>query len=423
LASDSNFNDNNDQGIGRPKQFNKMESIDNGRTWSYKKKIVIEQYYLVLCYALNDFGESLGSKLIIPSDIDRGRTYQVSLIGERKNDKEVVTGDIMHLQYAFNSVIYNPNTFRIKTKPIGDLCGPGLPRDTNKPNILKIEEAGDNYKFTKIVKVKFINVIKECTFNYTLSLEVNAHPYLESKEHSNLIEKEPLVIFQLTVVEPIPLRFVHNMMNITTMHVNDTSTNTSKVVTITDMKVEADKTIELDCQSEGRPRPDTFWYKDNKLVNLTDKKYKLENDSLKIVRAHSVDSGFYECHIANRYETISRSFKIDVDAVTITKTVNVLSKRQLATIIVTSIAVFILSILLSAAIVYVIIQKREHKKLKEKHQKLISFLKNDSDMDIDENGLINTDIKNVENMKFDDEKWEIDRPNFLIGNFHHISIL
>ena len=129
-------------------------------------------------------------------------------------------------------------------------------------------------------------------------------------------------------------------------------------------QVDSDKTIELNCQAEGKPRPLVIWHKDGKLLNVTEEKFYLDSGALKIFRTHPVDSGMYECNVSNRIGYLTRSFKVEVESSILTIKVKELSKRQILAITLTSLAAFIFCILLLIALTYVFIQRNEHANLK-----------------------------------------------------------
>ncbi len=185
--------------------------------------------------------------------------------------------------------------------------------------------------------------------------------------------------------------------------------------------MESDEKVVLNCEHFGRPTPIVNWFKDNKRLNLTEEKYRLEaGGSLRIVRIHAVDSGNYQCVVANRIDKISRSFNVQVAADT--RTINKLTTVQIVLIIIVSIASFVMFILLLIALAYAFQQRQEHTNLVKKHKKLIRFLNdgNEADEDLDEEQLINTKLENLERLKFDDQKWEILWENFII---HHDKVL
>jgi hypothetical protein len=61
-----------------PVTFNKMEQLDNGITWSYKRRLHVKQHHLVVCYSSNDVGDLIVTKIVIPSDIEKGKPFAVS---------------------------------------------------------------------------------------------------------------------------------------------------------------------------------------------------------------------------------------------------------------------------------------------------------------------------------------------------------
>ena len=415
----SNDEDDNDDGKQQltPQNYDEIETLDNGLTWSVKTRFQIKQFKLIFCIARNEIGDSISSKIVIPIDLDNGKTHQVKIYNERNQDNEIVQGDTFFAQFAFSNVLYEPNNYTLKTKPDGCALN---------SNDLKIVESDSRYNFTKIVSLKFTNVTSQCNFNYSLQLHVKNHPNFVPTEPPYHKPKNPSLEYSLKVLEPIKPYFIDSITNQTIAIDDGSSDNITILMTTSDIKVDSDKTIELNCQSNGRPKPIVVWFKDSKLLNLTDEKYKLSDGSLKIFRTHPVDSGDYECHVSNRYGALTRSFNVEVESTSLTIKVKELTKVQLIIIIISSVASFILAILLAIALIYGIKKTRENNKLKRKHKKLIQFLNDgkDFDGDFDEDALINTKLENIERIKFDDKKWEIEPTNFVIfsGNLFYIFL-
>jgi hypothetical protein len=253
--------------------------------------------------------DSIINKLIIPSEIERGRPYQVNMINARNRDNQVVEGDDINLQFAFNNVLFSKTDYKLTANP--NSC------QLNSEQ-LKLNEDTTFFKNTHLLQLKFKNITTACNFNYTLNLKVNSHPHFADTPF--IKPTNPTLFYNLTIQKPIKPYFIDKQTNLTIEVVNATqNSNETILVTTADINVESDKTIELNCQAFGKPRPTIVWYKDNKLLNLTDEKYKLSEGSLKLFRTHAVDSGLYQCQVSNRYGRIERSFNIQVESPNIKK--------------------------------------------------------------------------------------------------------
>ncbi len=400
--------DDDDRNELTPQQFDRVETIDNGITWSIKTKFATTDHHLILCVARNEIGDSVSTKIIIPSELNQGRPYQVMVYDERAQDDEFVVGDKIKIEFLYNNILYDPK-FYFLSKP--DSC-----KDVD---IVTGSFAGSkNLLYTQVVGLDFTYLTEECNYNYSLDLRVSAHPYFTSE--TEIKPTNPIIEYSLNVLSPIYPSFLHNNINSSVQTNNATANKTNLVYTTTkDLKVKSDSTVIFDCQSIGRPKPNIVWFKNNNLLSLTaEEKYKLENGLLKLFRTHPVDSGVYECRVSNRLGRLSRSFNLQVETLT-----HKMNKRQIVAIVLISIAVFILSILLAIALFYVIHQKREHNKLKKKHEDLINFLNGSGELDLEDELLINTKLENLQKLKFDDQKWEIEPTQFIIyqGNIFVIK--
>lgn len=118
------------------------------------------------------------------------------------------------------------------------------------------------------------------------------------------------------------------------------------------------KTISyLRCENYGRPKPTVSWFKNKKMLNLTEEKYKLIDDRLQIFRVHSVDSGIYECSISNDYGSINRDFNVTINQI-------IIKQRHILLIVSISIISFISLVLLALVSIRLIKQKQENTRLK-----------------------------------------------------------
>jgi hypothetical protein len=330
-----------------------IESLDNGVTWLTRRELTVKQFYLVFCYASNEKGRDYSTKIIIPSDLDRGKTYLVDTVNtERPNDKELVVGDTFKLIFSYNNVLYS-DKYNFVSKPESK-CN-GQIEDINIKN------------YTKNVQIPFSDVKLECSYNYSLELKVKNEKYFTESLSK---PTNPIVAFSLNVLNFIIPSFLNSAEkeSMTLIQpIGDSNSNlTELVVTYNDLKVKPDKTIELNCQARGRPKPVYRWTKDNVVLNVYEEKYKYdESGALKILRTHPSDSGNYECNVSNRFGFVQRSFNVDVESPI--KAISEMSRKQVIFIVVISIVSFILFTLLLFAISYVLHQKRLHS------QKLVNF--------------------------------------------------
>lgn len=117
------------------------------------------------------------------------------------------------------------------------------------------------------------------------------------------------------------------------------------------------------CENDGRPKPIVSWFKDKKMLNLTEDKYKLiDGHSLKIFRVHSTDSGLYECSIFNNYGRKTRDFNVTVNQTKLI--IKTIGKRHIFLIVVISLLSLVFLALLVLVSVYLVKQKKENARLK-----------------------------------------------------------
>jgi hypothetical protein len=410
---DYDHGNNNHRHEPRPANFDQIETLDNSVTWAIKSKFQTKQFHLVICVARNEIGDSVTSKIIIPSDLDNGKPHRIKVIKmsakettdtfENDEDEEIVQGDTFWLEYSFNNVLFKANDYQLIRKTNENECP------------LVITEPTAKFSFTKIVLVKFNDVTEKCNFNYSLRLKVNENKYFSEPPY--VMPVNPRIDYALSVLELVKPYFIHDTGKNMTLNVgqNETFANNTVLITTNDIRVKSDETIMLNCEAYGRPKPKVIWFKNSKL--LAEDKYKFINGSLQIYRTHHTDSGYYQCDVNNRYGSLSRSFNVDVEFVKVEKS---LSKRQIAVIWISSIASVLLFVLLIIAIAYGCTQKVEKDKINKKHKNFMRFLNGEDldDADLEKELLINTKLDNIKKIKFDDKKWEIDPTRFIIhGNF------
>ncbi len=338
----------------RPLYHNQMETTDNGLTWTIKTKFLIKQHHLIICISRNEIGDAISTKIIIPSELDKGKTHQLSLVQlDRNYDNEIVEGDNFQIRFLFNKVLFKRDDYILNTIPSSQPCG--LNSRQNGISLVNLENS--KYNYTNVLALEFRNVSTKCNYPYSLKLKLNDHPYFKPQD-PKLQPTTPLIEYNLNVLSPVKPFFIDND-NQSIFNSNETN---YLFINRYEAKVKSDQTIELNCQSDGRPRPMSVWFKDSKILNLTDAKYKLNQKigSLKIFRTHPVDSGLYECQVSNKYGFITKSYNIEVER----QIVKVMSKRQTIIIIIVTTISFILLVLLVIATIRLIYQHRKHKQLK-----------------------------------------------------------
>lgn len=335
-----------------PSRFDRVEKADDRNAWYLKKKLLVINFHIVYCMALNEKGFSLTKRLIIPSDLTNGMPHNTRLIYERNYDREIVEGDTFSIQFWFNNILFSPNNYNLN-------------QIDNKECAMTVKEPKSS-KFSQILELQFENVSMECKNNYTLQINVDKHPYFYPTQNSR--PTNPVLFYDLNILKPIDLYFLNK-----SMYLNQTN-DTALIVTYGDIDIKPDKTLILDCDFYGRPKGKILWLKNNKTVNLDDGKFNFNDGKLEIFRTHPVDSGIYECRVTNRYGTIKRIFKIYVETTTITLKIKEMSRRVIALIVVVSLCALVFLVLLVFALVKLIKQKRENKKLKVIFFKFFKFI-------------------------------------------------
>lgn len=89
-----------------PLNFDRLETLDSGLTWAIKSQLKIKKIHLVVCVAHNEIGESISSRIILPSGLKKGKLSEVVMVNQRNNDKEVVEGDNVNVEFMFNNIVY-----------------------------------------------------------------------------------------------------------------------------------------------------------------------------------------------------------------------------------------------------------------------------------------------------------------------------
>lgn len=358
---DENLNIDEEFSTNEP---NRIESLN---LWTVKRSLRMKKFHLVICYASNEKGDHYQSKILLPSDLEHGRLHEVRPHFMRgPTDTEIVEGDDFSLQFRYSNILYNSNRYTLDVKPQGSTR---CELDTSIVNREQYHHISlyDNDKsldYTKVVELRFKNIIQDCSYNYSIELQVNSDAYAKTKGIQNNPIR-PVIAYAVNVLSSIKPYFVVNHqtgVNKTVVHVsNSTNANeTSKyVVAYSDIDVESDETVELNCENRGRPKPTVMWFKDSRLLNLTDEKYRFDPvaSSLRIVRTHAVDSGKYHCDVANKFGEITRAFdvKVESDVLIVRK----LTKKQIVSIVLISVFSFFLLIMLIIAVAYAYQQRRE----------------------------------------------------------------
>lgn len=344
--------------------------------------LFVNQNYVVFCSASNEMGRSTAHVIIFASDIESGRLIKVENFGERK-DNDTVEGDSMSIRFTYNYQLYDKLNY-------------SLPSDECQ---YKIEEEINSKNYSKSLKFIFPSVSLACAKNYTYTIFPRNHPYL-----NKTVRNWSYLLNVLKAEEP---GFImdFNLPNGTLTPVDGSSR--------IDYFSESDETISFNCLSNGRPRPEIKWFKDNILIDLNDIKYEVGSKGiLTVLRVHSSDSGLYKCIVSNRFNTIERYFNLSVKKNEIIT--NKLSKNQIMGIIAIVITSVILFALLIAAIVYVCIQHQKHKRLKNELKRILEMILDGDEVEFDQETLINTKLENLKKLKFDESRWQIEPKKFII---------
>ena len=340
-----------------------IETSD-GVDWSTRRYFTLNGLYLSMCYVYNELNSAQTFKIIFPTEIETGRMSGYKEVFERTNDNQVVEGDDFSLQFLFNNIIFNPKLYTLTTKPSSETCGIDTIKKNFTSNEVDVYDKTNTFEYTHLIEMRFKNVKSECKFDYKLRLTLSSYPNFDPKTKPVI---NTAINYTLNVTKPLKPFFLDTKTNKTVIVSNVTIDNSTEfesvVITYSDIKVDADKTVVLNCLTSGRPKPIVVWLKDNKELNKTDEKYTIDDGSLKIFRTHPIDSGKYECNSSNRYGYLTRSFNVQVDSITQTIKIKELTRRQIVVITLISFAVFVLLVLLICTMTYVFYQKREHEKL------------------------------------------------------------
>ena len=187
-----------------PTQQNRIESLN---TWTVRRPLKVNMFHLVVCYASNEIGRSYTTKIIIPSELERGKTNVVKTELERAFDPQIVEGDSLKLIFFFNNVLFGQDNYKLVGRPPGDPCGLDAAIRNNEQNYdtIAIFDDNSNHKtliYTQAVEVLFQHIKPECTFNYTLELQVNDE-YLSVNSHDSLKSRSLKLSHYINVLTPI----------------------------------------------------------------------------------------------------------------------------------------------------------------------------------------------------------------------------
>jgi hypothetical protein len=89
-----------------PVNYDTLETLDSGLTWSIKSAFRIRKVHLIICIANNEIGDAIVSRIILPSGLNKGRLAEVRPVNERDKDREIVEGDSLSLEFNFNNIYY-----------------------------------------------------------------------------------------------------------------------------------------------------------------------------------------------------------------------------------------------------------------------------------------------------------------------------
>lgn len=306
----------------------------------YNLKVKINQPYLLVCFAINDVGERQGNVIVLPSELENGRTSRMQFIGARKNDSQIVEGDTLSLRFDYNNQLFSEDVKVIR--PQTGRC--------------IINERIENAAYTRSIIYEFKDISDSCTHNYSFTVMPKNHPYLANNKTARQN------FYYINIERPLAPSFAglnfNYTNNQTVIEHNDTHIDYFKIYS------DGDQTLTLDCKSNGRPAPTVEWLINSTKLNLTADKYTFSDNmqTLRIVRTHASDSGVYECFVKNRIGQTKRTFDIFVKAhVIYSKKLSVKQKVGIGFLIASAVTFLILLII---AVTYAIWKKRAHDALK-----------------------------------------------------------
>jgi hypothetical protein len=193
---------------------NRVQSLN---IWTVRRSLQIKKFHLIICYASNEIGKIYSSRIIIPSELERGKGYLVKVELERLRDPQIIEGDIVKLLFYFNNILYNESAYKLNTKLPLKSCG----IDTSIKNqiqndLVSIYDNNENhkkYKYTRVVELRFFKIIADCAHNYSLELFVNNIDYFNAKPPLYTKPNNPKLFYNMNILSPIGPSFIETSGN------------------------------------------------------------------------------------------------------------------------------------------------------------------------------------------------------------------
>ena len=278
--------------INSTDKFNFYDGIE----WKCTASLKVTKFHLIIFIAFNEVSSVHKDALIFPTELEDGKSVDVIEFHERPLMPDIVEGDNFKFWFLFNTIIYDRDEFILKVQDV-------VIKKTLNLSEFGFTLTGQDFIYTRVIELNFINIqFKSCS-NYTLHIEPSKTIKSPNK---NAIEFE--IDYNLIVLKPIFPHFIPN---------NDNQfLNSSEFIQVNDgsngLKIDSNKNLELICESMGRPLPSIKWAKDNILINISDSNYEVKPNSLFIYSTNVVDTGLYQCFVSNKFGNITRGFNITV---------------------------------------------------------------------------------------------------------------
>ncbi len=167
------------------KEPNRVESLNIWKIHRYK---TVKSFHLVICYAVNEKGKSHSTNIIIPSEFTNKKTYDVQKILAREIDNEIVEGDDLSIVFRYHNILYNSYKLNVRQAGPDNRCELD-PAKINQEQYHHISVFDNNksWQYTSVVELQFKNIIKDCSYNYSVELKVGSGEYFKGVTNSSTI--------------------------------------------------------------------------------------------------------------------------------------------------------------------------------------------------------------------------------------------
>lgn len=188
-----------------PNEPNRIESLN---IWKVKRQLKVKKFHLIICYASNEKGNSYSTKIVIPSDIGEQKTYDVVSELERLDDNDIVEGDDFSIKFRFNKILYSPVEYKVLGSN-NNRCEiePNIFNE-EKPDYVSLFDNDRSLQYSKIVELRFKNVIVDCSANYSVGLKVSTSDYFTHLNAFQAKPIDPVIYYNLNVMESIKPHFL-----------------------------------------------------------------------------------------------------------------------------------------------------------------------------------------------------------------------